>query len=120
VNVVGNAVKYSSRGGTVDVTLAAGRDTLHLSVIDRGLGIDREDLPHVFKPFFRGRRAIDAQVRGTGVGLSVVRHVVDAHHGAIRIDSRPGEGTAVTIELPLAAKTGSGLEQPSALSPQSL
>ena len=50
-----------------------------IRVVDRGLGIDADDLPHIFKPFYRGRRAVDAQVRGTGVGLSVVRHVVDAH-----------------------------------------
>ena len=59
---------------------------MRIRVVDRGLGIDADDLPHIFKPFYRGRRAVEAQVRGTGVGLSVVRHVVDAHRGQVTID----------------------------------
>jgi signal transduction histidine kinase len=103
-NVIGNAVKYSARGGSVDVSahLANGAARrVQITVADRGLGIDAADLPHVFKPFYRGRRAVDAQVRGTGVGLSVVRHVVDAHRGTIQVDSRAGEGTTVTIARPV-------------------
>src|SRR5207249_4602603 len=82
-------------------------DTIQIRVTDRGLGIDADDVPHVFKPFFRGRRAVDAQVRGTGVGLSIVRHVIDAHHGGIQVDSRPGEGTTVTVTLPAASARSS-------------
>ena len=100
-NVVGNAVKYSPRGATVDVATEIQESTVRIRVADRGLGIDAEDLPHIFKPFYRGRRAIDAEVRGSGVGLSVVRHVVDAHRGRIEVDSRPGAGTTVTVTLPL-------------------
>jgi signal transduction histidine kinase len=99
-NLVGNAVKYSTNGATVDVTASADGPRVEVRVADRGLGIDAEDLPHVFKPFYRGRRAVDAQIRGTGVGLSVVRHVIAAHHGTIGIDSRAGEGTTVTVKLP--------------------
>ena len=60
---------------------ASAIESCEIRVADRGLGIDADDLPHIFKPFYRGRRAVDAQVRGTGVGLSVVRHVIDAHRG---------------------------------------
>jgi signal transduction histidine kinase len=98
-NIVGNAVKYSSSGGTVDVKTHAHDGIVQIRVADRGLGIDAADLPHIFKPFYRGRRAVDAQVRGTGVGLSVVKHIVDAHHATIAVDSRVGEGTTVTLEL---------------------
>ena len=84
---------------------------MQIRVADRGLGIDAADLPHIFKPFYRGRRAVDAQVRGTGVGLSVVRHVVDAHGGTIAVDSRVGEGTTVVVELP--AGTGAVQAEPS-------
>jgi signal transduction histidine kinase len=100
-NVVGNAVKYSAGGATVDVASGVRGAQVEIRVVDRGLGIDGNDLPHIFKPFYRGRRAMDAQVRGSGVGLSVVRHVVDAHRGTIQVDSRPGEGTTVTIALPV-------------------
>ena len=99
-NIVGNAVKYSANGGAVDVTAHADGAGVEIRVADRGLGIDAADLPHIFKPFYRGRRAVDAQVRGTGVGLSVVRHVIHAHQGTIAVDSRVGEGTIVTVKLP--------------------
>jgi signal transduction histidine kinase len=102
-NIVGNAVKYSASGGTVDIsTRVNGGDAtrVQIRVADRGLGIDAGDLPHIFKPFYRGRRAVDAQVRGTGVGLSVVKHVIDSHEGTITVDSRAGEGTTVVVELP--------------------
>ena len=102
-NIVGNALKYSPGGATVDVSTHVDRSgpaRVQIRVADSGLGIDAADLPHIFKPFYRGRRAVDAQVRGTGVGLSVVRHVVDAHGGTIAVDSRPGEGTVVVVELP--------------------
>jgi len=101
-NVVGNAVKYSAAGGTVEVASeVAGDGIVKIFVSDEGIGIDAADLPHVFKPFYRGRRALDAQVRGTGIGLSVVRQVVQAHGGDIRIESRAGEGTTVTLVLPV-------------------
>lgn len=99
-NLVGNAVKYSANGANVDVTASADGIGVEVRVADRGLGIDAEDLPHIFEPFYRGRRAVEAQIRGTGVGLSVVRHVIAAHRGTIGIDSHAGEGTTVTVKLP--------------------
>ena len=102
-NIVGNAVKYSLDGGAVDVTMQVREGMVQIRVADRGLGIDAGDLPHVLEPFYRGRRAVDAQVRGTGVGLSVVRHVIAAHRGTIAIDSRVGEGTVVVVSLPADA-----------------
>jgi len=113
-NIVGNALKYSPAGASVDVSTHFERSDparVQIRVADRGLGIDAADLPHIFKPFYRGRRAVDAQVRGTGVGLSVVRHVVDAHGGSIAVDSRVGEGTIVVVELP--ASTGAVQAEPS-------
>jgi signal transduction histidine kinase len=101
-NIVGNAVKYSSAGATVDVGTEMSGSTVQIRVVDRGLGIDADDLPHVFKPFHRGRRAVEAQIRGAGIGLTVVRHVIDAHHGRVRLDSRPGQGTTVIVELPVS------------------
>ena len=101
-NIVGNAVKYSPDDASIEVSADAAGSLVRLCVVDRGIGIGPDELPHIFKPFYRGRRAMDAQVRGTGVGLSVVRHVIDAHEGTISVDSRPGEGTMVTVDLPAA------------------
>jgi signal transduction histidine kinase len=98
-NVVGNAIKYSRSGSTVGVRAESGADGIRVVVTDHGLGIAGDDLPHLFKPFYRGRHARDAQIRGTGVGLSVVRHVVDAHQGDVQVSSRVGEGTTVTLTL---------------------
>ena len=111
-NVIGNAIKYSSPSSGVDVTLGATADRLTIVVSDRGLGIDADDLPNIFKPFFRGRRAIDAQIRGTGVGLSVVRHIIEAHGGDVRAESGPGVGTTITIELPVPRPTGQAVSAP--------
>jgi signal transduction histidine kinase len=105
-NIVGNALKYSPMGATVYVSTRLQGDgvpRVQIRVADRGLGIDASDLPHIFKPFYRGRRAVDAQVRGAGVGLSVVRHVIDSHGGSVAVDSRVGEGTTVVVELPTGA-----------------
>jgi two-component system sensor histidine kinase VicK len=100
-NIVGNAVKYSVSGGSVEVmTDVIGDGIVRIRVVDQGIGIDARDLPHIFKPFYRGRRAVEAQVRGTGVGLSVVQHVIQAHGGDVRVESRAGEGTTVTVVLP--------------------
>jgi signal transduction histidine kinase len=100
-NAIGNAVKYSPANTTIEIDLVASTRALRVTVNDRGIGIDASDLPHVFEPFYRGRRAVDAQIRGSGVGLSVVRKVVDAHGGDVGIASREGGGTTLTIELPV-------------------
>lgn len=99
-NVIGNAIKYSPAGGAVLVSPREQEGRVEIRVEDRGIGIDAGDLPHVFKPFYRGRRATESQVRGSGIGLSLVRTIVEEHGGGVRIDSRPGAGTIVTIDLP--------------------
>lgn len=107
-NVIGNAVKYSANDAAVDVTTEVLHgEIVRIIVADRGLGIDAADLPHIFKPFYRGRRAVDAQVRGSGIGLSVVRHVVRAHGGDVAVESRAGQGTTVTIVLPAKSSADS-------------
>jgi signal transduction histidine kinase len=105
-NIVGNAVKYSPEGSVVDVTLEQIENAgVRIRVADRGLGIDAGDLPEIFKPFYRGRRAVEAQVRGTGIGLSVVQHIIQSHGGDVHVQSLVGEGTTVTVVLPAAASS---------------
>ena len=100
-NLVSNAVKYSPPGTTVTLT-ARGRaagGAVELAVADEGAGIPRAALSRVFEPYYRAPDTLGA-VRGAGIGLAVVKALVDAHGGSIRIDSAPEFGTRVTLELP--------------------
>ena len=71
-------------------------------VADRGPGIPREEQERVFEKFVRGRRAMEGNVKGTGVGLAMVRHIATAHGGAVRLESEPGRGSVFTLDLPEA------------------
>ena len=75
-------------------------DEAQITVEDRGLGIPPAELPHVFEPFFRGREVIDAQIRGSGLGLSLVKHIIEAHGGRVTVKSAERRGSAFTIHLP--------------------
>jgi signal transduction histidine kinase len=83
------------------VTAAGTRGrVVRISVEDRGLGIDPADRAHVFEPFYRGQQAAALQIHGSGLGLSLVRKIVDAHGGRVDVVSTPGSGSTFTIELP--------------------
>ena len=106
-NLVENALKYDTGGRFLAVRAEAapsGRE-IRLTVEDHGEGIAAQDLPRVFDPFFRGRQARAAQVRGFGLGLAFVRRVVEAHGGRLRVSSVPGRGTTFTLDLPAAPAT---------------
>jgi signal transduction histidine kinase len=103
-NLVGNALKYGADGRWLRVRAAtgeAGRAVL-ISVEDRGRGIPAAELPHVFEPFFRGRRPMDEQAGGFGLGLALVERVVEAHGGRVSVVSAPGRGSVFTLRLPVA------------------
>lgn len=101
VIVLDNAIRYSRPGGTVELGWQRNGDhEVALVVRDHGIGIDPQELPHVFERFVRGRRAREHRADGTGIGLSIAQGIVQAHRGRIRIDSVPGQGTVVRIELP--------------------
>ena len=75
---------------------------VQIVVEDRGLGIPPADLPHVFEPFYRGTEAQSQQIHGNGLGLSIVRSIVEAHGGRVTVTSTPGKGSTFTIHLPAA------------------
>ena len=101
VNLTSNAVKFSRRGSPVATTVAGGPDGgIEIVVADSGAGIAAEDLPHVFEPFWQGGSAWNAGRAGVGLGLSIVRMLVDLHGGSVEIDSAPGSGTRVRVRLP--------------------
>ncbi len=100
-NLVSNAVKYTVKGG-VTVTLAADGASARLAVADTGIGIPAESLPNLFQEFYRARNARALDEAGTGLGLTIVRDLVDRYGGRIGVESREGEGTTVTVTLPVA------------------
>ncbi|MCH8051072.1 MAG: hypothetical protein IIC86_03530 [Chloroflexi bacterium] len=96
-----NAFKYSDEGGSVRVRLTADGSDVRLAVADNGHGIPAADLPHVFDRFYRVDKARSREMGGTGLGLAIARWITEEHGGTIRLESTAGEGTTVTVELPV-------------------
>ena len=102
-NLLANAIKFTPAGGRVMVRLLREGDHGILEVIDQGIGLTDEELPWVFERLYRAPRAVAAQIPGAGLGLPIVKGIVDAHGGDIAVESEPGRGTRVQVRLPLAA-----------------
>jgi signal transduction histidine kinase len=100
-NLVENAIKYNNTGGWVHVTLNADYQFFYVKVEDNGIGIPEESLPHVFERFYRADKSHSREIGGTGLGLAITRNAVLMHRGAIKVDSRLGEGTTFTVRVPL-------------------
>ena len=104
-NLVDNACKYGAPETPVRVTLAAGeRDQAVLTVRDQGEGIAAEHIPHLTRRFYRTDPGRSRAAGGTGLGLAIVKHIVERHRGRLDIASKPGEGTTVTVRLPLVVE----------------
>jgi signal transduction histidine kinase len=102
MNLIKNAADYNTAQGTIEVTLAREASSAVLMVRDTGVGIARADLDLVFERFYKGNRARTAGGTGAGLGLSIVREIVDAHHATIELTSEVGKGTTVTVRFPIA------------------
>jgi signal transduction histidine kinase len=96
-NLMENGCKYSA-DQSVEVVIGATTSGIDLIFRDRGIGIPEHELPNVFEPFYRASNT--TSIKGNGIGLSMVRQIVVMHHGSIRIDSKPGTGTSVTVWFP--------------------
>jgi two-component system phosphate regulon sensor histidine kinase PhoR len=102
-NLISNAIKYSPYGGPVDVELASDDGLLLLSVRDHGIGMSGEDVDRLFTRFFRARDAEEMSIQGVGLGLSIVKRIVESHGGRVTAESRLGEGSTFSVVLPAAA-----------------
>jgi len=102
LNLVTNAIKYTPRGGTVDLSLTDQDDAVNITVRDTGIGIAPGDLPHIFDRFWRAdqARSRTGDRPGTGLGLAITKWIAEAHGGSITVQSRPGRGTIFTVRLP--------------------
>ncbi len=103
-NLISNAIKFRPERGRVKVSLGSDESTFIASVADTGAGIPKEEQQRLFERFFRSSATRD--VPGTGLGLTIVRAIVEAHGGSILCSSRPGDGTKFTFTLPLGAPAG--------------
>ena len=101
-NLLGNAVKYGASGGEIYIQTWADEQNGYLQVKDRGPGIAAEDLPCLFQLYYRTNDSTRSQIRGTGVGLYIVKFLVEAQKGGVQVSSEIGKGSAFTVSLPLA------------------
>ncbi len=101
-NLVSNAIQHTPPGGEIRVETRSEVETVVLVVADTGAGIAAEDLPHVFERFYRADRARTGSAGHVGLGLAIVRAIVDSHQGSIEVESALGQGTAVTVRFPKA------------------
>ena len=102
-NLIGNAIKFTPRGGAVSVRLEERPADVLIEVTDTGAGIPADELPHIFERFYRGTNTGEARASGSGLGLAIVRSIVEMHDGQIELASDVGKGTQVRIILPRQA-----------------
>lgn len=100
VNILDNAIKYTDRGGIINITVEKYKNYVRILFSDNGCGINSDDLRHVTDKFYKANN----EVRGTGIGLAVVDEIVKLHNGKLHITSQPGQGTQVEVLLPLIEK----------------
>lgn len=104
-NLLSNAVKFTPQGGNITVTLSPCEDGARIAVKDSGIGIDPDDVPRLFTKFFQARNVSQINVKGTGVGLALVKAIVDGHGGKVFAASVVGQGSTFTVELPTEHRT---------------
>jgi signal transduction histidine kinase len=101
VNLVNNALKYSADDKFLGVKLYRDNGSVKLEVVDHGIGIARRDQTKIFEKFYRTGDPLVHNTKGSGLGLSLVRHITEAHGGEIEVDSTPGKGSKFVLSLPL-------------------
>lgn len=100
INLLSNALKFSNQDGKIEVSLKQDKDKVVLVIKDNGIGIPEEDLPNIFERFYRSDKSRNRNTGGAGIGLAIVKSIVNAHEGTIKVTSKKGEGTEFRIELP--------------------
>jgi signal transduction histidine kinase len=98
---VGNAIRYTPEGGTINISARRRDGYVAVSVKDTGDGIPAADLERIFDPFYRGERSRGRDSGGVGLGLAIAKGLVEAHGGKITVQSREGQGSTFTFELPV-------------------
>ncbi len=104
MNLLDNAVKYSGASREIAVNIGTEPDCVTVSISDKGIGIARDEVEKIFEKFYRVGTGLVHDVKGSGLGLSIVKHVIEAHEGRVTVASAPGEGSTFTIHLPYAPR----------------
>lgn len=113
INIISNAIKYTPDGGQIDIKLMKTQhDSVIINIRDNGIGIPQEDIAHLFERFYRVEKSRNQDAGGTGLGLAIAKELVEAHGGSIKVDSVFGQGTSVTIELPVACRIKTEKKEP--------
>jgi two-component system phosphate regulon sensor histidine kinase PhoR len=99
-NLISNAIKYTDQGGEINIKGELDKDYVKVSVSDNGIGIDEKDMPFIFERFFRVKTKKTRQIMGTGLGLPIVKEIIDAHLGLIEVRSEEGRGSIFSVFLP--------------------
>ena len=104
-NLLSNAINYSPDGGTVTVSAVSHGEYLEIRVSDTGIGIARDEIPKIFDKFYRVKHPETRKVIGTGLGLSLVKGIIEAHRGSVEVESEPGVGTTFRVLLPTISES---------------
>jgi PAS domain S-box-containing protein len=107
-NLISNGLKFTPDGGRVGVSVAADRDQAVLTVADTGIGIPAADREWIFERFYRTAIATEQAIPGTGLGLTIIKAIVEAHNGSITVDSNEDRGSTFTVRLPIRHRPGAG------------
>jgi two-component system, cell cycle sensor histidine kinase DivJ len=112
INLIANAIKFSDPGGAVSVSAGVDRQHVRFEVADTGIGIAPDDITRIGSPFFQIRGTCGCKHDGVGLGLSIVKGLIDLHGGKLEAESRPGEGTRMVVRLPLDCKCAAESRRP--------
>jgi signal transduction histidine kinase len=116
-NLISNAVKYSLTGGLVRVRVEQRGTIACIAVIDQGMGIPAEDIPHLFERFYRASNTDEQHVSGMGIGLYIVKEIVSLHNGNVEVESTVGSGSSFTVCLPFNQDSSQMPHQQAAATP---
>ena len=100
MNLIHNSIKFTPQAASVKVTLHRRADQIEFKISDTGIGISEEDLPRIFERFYKADKSRSRSIEGSGLGLSIVKKIVDLHKGTIEVESKVGRGTTIIVYLP--------------------
>lgn len=100
INLIHNAIKFTPRGGSIHLGLCRKDDRVEFTIADTGIGISEDAQLHIFERFYKADKSRDRSVKGSGLGLSIVKKIVELHHGSIKVESKPGKGSTFIVSLP--------------------